>query len=165
MGAFQFVCGTRQIRNRLRRFSLAMRSHSRKSPAPTWPFGLLLLAWVCANCPPVASYAAIEWIGEGRSFSHQQRLTSEVARLLGTEVAEEVASSFSTTVPESPTALPKPTTPPDPTVKKIDLAVERSIHSLIPNVPVSLAWSVVRHAESALRAPPLLGPPRAVFVS
>lgn len=137
-----------------------MRPLHRKSTPSPWPYWLLLLAWVCANSPQSASYAAIAWLGEARSFSHQQRLSADVARLLtGEELPPaEIAHA------EKPLAE-KPAVPAMPAVTKIELATESSVHSLIPDLPVSLLAQRVRLLESALRAPPPHGPPRVAVVS
>ena len=50
-----------------------------------WPFWLLIAAWVSANSPQAATYAVLAWLADARSFSHQHRLTLDVAHLLAGE--------------------------------------------------------------------------------
>lgn len=39
-----------------------------------WPFGLLVLAWFCANVPHSAVANLFSWVKDGEHFSHQARL-------------------------------------------------------------------------------------------
>lgn len=132
----------------------------RECSPSSWPCWLLLLAWICANSPQTATYVAITWLGEARSFSHQERLAADVARLL--TVDELPAAEI---VQAERSLPPKSAMPPMPGMTKIELATESSLHSLEPKVPVSLLESGVARPESALRAPPPHGPPRVATVS
>jgi hypothetical protein len=139
---------------------LRMRSPFHSSTSSRWPFWLLALAWVCANCPLVVSYAAV-WIGEARSFSHQQRLTADVARVL----AGEEPSSMLAAVDNIPVESPKPAVPPTDAVKKIEMATESSLFSVAPMTPDTARLMSVSCLVSALPASPPHEPPRAAVVS
>jgi hypothetical protein len=132
----------------------------RERPPSPWPYWLLLLAWVCANSPQTATYVAITWLGDVRSFSHQERLAADVARLLTGD--ELPAAEIAHTERNSP---PKSTMPPMPGLTKIELATEKSLHALEPKIPMSRLDVDVVRVESALRAPPPHGPPRVATVS
>ncbi len=129
-------------------------------PAP-WPLWLLVLAWFCANSPQTLICTAVVWLGEARSFSHQQRLASEVAHLL----VGEKPHSLLAHVRSIPPAPAKPTLPALPTLKKVELAAEDTVRWFAPLPPSKLRLHVPQHAASVLRAPPLHGPPRAATVS
>lgn len=132
-----------------------MRRPAPLSP-PRWPFWLLIAAWVCANSPQAATYAVLTWLAEARTFSHQQRLTVDVAFLLG----GEKAPARITHAESAPSAELPPAVPADAVLKKLPLALERTAET--PDAPDrrerwrpgSPGW------PAALRAPPLLGPPR-----
>ncbi len=88
-----------------------------------WPFWLLIAAWICANSPQAATYAVITWIGEARHFTHQQRLTAEVAQVLtGAKVLE--APAVTVGEPVRPFAPPVPV---EATLKKIELSTEGTV--------------------------------------
>ena len=137
-----------------------MRSLARKSTPSPWPFWLLLLAWFCANCPQAATYAVV-WLGEARSFSHQQRLTADVARVLVGENTTPLLAGLDKLPPEPP----KPSVPTSPSVKKIELAMESTLHSIAPDAPEAIISATESPMESALRAAPPHEPPRAAVVS
>ena len=140
-----------------------MPSRSRKPAGARWPFWLLIVAWVCANSPQVAAYALLTWIGEARSFSHQQRLTAEVAHVLtGTKAAERISWTKNTEATERPFA---PLVPVEATLKKIQLAVEETADLLPPDARAQrrIAGSEARR-EAWLDAPPH-EPPRPRGVS
>ena len=59
----------------------------------------------------------------------------------------------------------KPTVASSPAFKKIELAAEDTVRWFAPLPPSKLRLHVPQHAQSALRAPPLHGPPRAAAVS
>lgn len=92
---------------------------SARPPRPTarWPFWLLLAAWFCANSLQAATYEIVVWLGNARHFSHQQRLTSEVASILAGSDAHDVIATASA-APERPFT---PLVAVDATLKKIDL--------------------------------------------
>ena len=138
-----------------------MPSLRRKSPPSPWPLWLLVLAWFCANSPQTLICTAVVWLGEARSFSHQQRLASEVAHLL----VGEKPHSLLAHVHSIPPAPAKPTLPALPTLKKVELAAEDTVRWFAPLPPSKLRLHVPQHAASVLRAPPLHGPPRAATVS
>ncbi len=137
---------------------LRLRTSPHSAPWPVW---LLVLAWFCANCPPTLICTTIVWLGEARSFTHQQRLKSDLAHLLSGEKSHSLLSH----VPTLPVAPAKSALPPLPSLKKIDLAAEDILGRLAPLPPSPLRASPALLAASALRAPPPHGPPRAVVVS
>jgi hypothetical protein len=122
---------------------------------------VLVLAWVCANCPPTLICTAVVWLGEARSFTHQQRLTSEVAHLL----VGEKPHSLLAHVPSLPLAPAKSALPPPPALKKIELAAEDTLSWIAPPAPDPLSAPSDLDAASALRAPPPHDPPRVIVVS
>jgi hypothetical protein len=137
-----------------------MTLRAREHGTPRWPFWLLLGAWFCANTPQVAIFTALTWMAEGRSFTHQQRLTADVARILGGEkptspIAEKVARAQ-----EQLPAKSKPVAPDGFLLKKITLSLEKTTELL----PVALRAD--RHQEVAWLCPeprrgaPPHGPPR-----
>lgn len=134
-----------------------MPSLRRKSHASPWPLWLLVLAWFCANCPQTLICTAVVWFGEAGSFSHQQRLTAAVAHVLSGEKTPDVFAR-SAAAPDRPFT---PLVPASATLKKILLAVDRTVELLPP-----VARAIVRARDEAslrgiLRAPPPHGPPRA----
>jgi hypothetical protein len=136
---------------------------SRQHAHARWPFWLLILAWVCANSPQVATYALLTWIGEARSFSHQQRLTAEVAHVLtGTKATERTSLARNTETAERPFA---PLVPVEATLKKIQLAMEETTEVLPPE---ARAQRRVARLEARLEAwsdSPPHEPPRAQGLS
>lgn len=120
-----------------------------------WPFWLLIAAWVCANSPQAAIYAALSWMAEARHFSHQQHLKAGVARLL----AGEPAATAVAATPSLPVERP-PLVPPDAVLKKISLALERGTEVLPPILDRSgRDLADVPRPESPA-APPPYEPPR-----
>ena len=136
------------------------RLHSQSRPSQ-WPIWLLVAAWFCANCPPTLICASLVWLGEARSFTHQQRLKSDIAHLL----AGEKPHSLLAHVPSLPVAPDKSALPPLPALKKIELAAEGSFSWIAPRLLAPVHARSALHAASALRAPPPHGPPRAEVVS
>jgi hypothetical protein len=122
-----------------------------------WPFWLLLAAWFCANSPQAAMFAVVNWIGESRHFTHQQRLVSDVAHLLG-GVAKEKADVILAveTGLEHPQA---PVVPRDAVLKKIDLSAPTEAGLQVvtrPTIALSLVAARLRtqHAPESLTDPP-----------
>ncbi len=132
-----------------------MNSRPARSPAG-WPFWLLLAAWVCANTPPIAMCALLVWLGEARHFSHQQRLTAEVAELLTGQRSPGVLAAAQ----QAAAPAPLPPLPAEQAQKKCDLAIERATGVRRPVVDENdfvmrvLAWPEAR------REPPPHEPPR-----
>jgi hypothetical protein len=133
-----------------------MPPRSSDSAAPRWPFWLLLVAWICANSPQIAIFTALTWLDAGRDFSHQQRLTQQVAFMLGGETAPGIVAKA---VEEAP-VQPLPPLPPDAFAKKIQLSVERSAEFLPPALRAGRPESAEISCRDAERAPPPHGPPR-----
>ena len=135
-----------------------LRRNRRPSP---WPIWLLVAAWFCAHSPQTLICTAVVWFGEARSFSHQQRLTSSVAHLLVGEKPHSLLAHVRAVLPDPA----KPAFPALPALKKIELAAEDTVRWLAPLPSPTSRLHAPLHAKSALRAPPLHGPPRAAAVS
>lgn len=132
----------------------------RRLSASPWPFWLLIAAWGCANAPQAALYAGLAWLAEARSFTHQQRLTVEVAYLLGGDAARPeragaIAATRTAATPKAPTAVPA-----DAVLKKIVLALERGAEIRMPATARGLTSGEQTEAGGIGRAEPRLGPPR-----
>ena len=80
----------------------------------------------------------VVWIGEARYFSHQDRLTLEVACLLG---GEKVQSPISKAMNSVPAIAPQPSGPPDGVLKKIELSIEQAADVLPPPWRAQHEWS------------------------
>ena len=126
-----------------------------------WPFWLLLGAWLCANSPQAATYAFLSWAAEARSFSHQQRLTTDVAFVLAGE-NRPAESAVAATAPSAPFA---PAIPADAVLKKLDLAVEGTIHVLTFPLRAPEPAPLRLELAGVGRSAPPHEPPRALLVS
>jgi hypothetical protein len=131
----------------------------RRTSAPLWPFWLLVAAWICANCPQPGLYAVVSWFAEARTFSHQQRLTVQVAVLLGSDQAAAkpppvVAAADSVAPPAAPLC------PADAVVKKLPLQVENAGVGPRPSVAALRRRGGESAGTGIGRSPPPLGPPR-----
>lgn len=140
-----------------------MSARAQSRSAPQWPFWLLLAAWVCANSPQAATYALFAWMAEARSFSHQQRLSSEVVSLLGGADAEPAEARVATSAAPLPAKRP-PAVPPDAVLKKFPLACEQVADFLPTALRGDRPADDLRGMPETLRAPPPHGPPRAAVV-
>lgn len=138
-----------------------MTTSSRHRSAARWPFWLLLAAWVCANSPQAATYALLAWLGEARHFSHQQRLTAEVASLL----AGERAPGPGVAMTDAPAKPPAPPLPAEAVLKKLDLAVERTVGPQFRQAAGKICGASGWTMPDPRRAPPPHEPPRARFQS
>jgi hypothetical protein len=105
--------------------------------------------------------SAVIWVGEARSFSHQQRLTADVARVL---VGEEPAP-ISAGLHNVPSEGAKQAVASNETVKKVELAIESSVHWLARDTVEPAKTLRVLPFLSTLRASPPHEPPRAAVVS
>jgi hypothetical protein len=138
-----------------------MRRSSRKVTSASWPFWLLLLAWFCANSPPLATYAVLTWLSEARSFSHQQRIKADVARLLaGEDKPSSLARFQETQVPPS-----KPAIPTADVLKKSELAFEETADAVAPPARPNIFVARTDRWKSLSRAQPPQEPPRAAVLS
>lgn len=133
----------------------------RNPPSSRWPFWLLIVAWFCANSPQSATFALLTWVDTARHFSHQQKLTHDVAYLLaGQESPATLAVPVENHRPEPPPAIP-----PEATLKKLVLALERTIDR-VPTVPRgSVARTRSAEPVELLAEAPPHEPPRARFVA
>ena len=134
------------------------RSAQNRSSA-RWPFWLLIAAWICANSPQSAAFVVLTWLNEAGQFTHQQRLTSQVALLLTGEKEPDVVARAVEKMPKQPL----PSVPPDTVVKKIELGLEKSSKLLAPALRASRPHLADVTDRGRFRAPPLLGPPRVML--
>ena len=134
-----------------------MSSRSRNRSTARWPVWLLIAAWGCANSPQAATYAVLTWFGEARHFTHQQRLTAELAHMLTGETAPGLLAALK----DAPTRPFAPTVPTDATLKKIELAVERTAEVLSPAVREGMRVARAMALPETGRAAPPHEPPRA----
>ncbi|MEO7597453.1 MAG: hypothetical protein ABIV50_00870 [Opitutus sp.] len=125
-----------------------------------WPFWLLLAAWFCANIPQGVSYVTAVWVGEGRTFSHQQRLETEVAKLLD---GEETSPLFAS-VPDGPAAPGNTAIPVEQSLKKFELALESEPDALTATSSVVVLIDAPRDACGLGRAAPPVEPPRVLTI-
>jgi hypothetical protein len=122
-----------------------------------WPIWLLLAAWICANSPQAATYAFLEWAAEARNFSHQKRLTRDVAFLLAGAKAE----AEPTAVEATPVAPPmQPAIPPEAVLKRLDLAMESSVPSFESRLVTALSPGRAVQLSGLGRPAPPHEPPR-----
>jgi hypothetical protein len=119
-------------------------------------FWLLTVAWLCANIQPGTPATLLQWLAEGRSFSHQQRLMSDVAVLLGGE-KEPVAVTES-----EPARPPAPRLPVvlEGMFKKLEVPLARDAPVVIPPTEEVALRAEDRAFASQERPPPPHGPPR-----
>ena len=137
----------------------------RNSTSPRWPFWLLLGAWFCANCPQVAIFTALTWLTESRSFTHQQRLTLDVAHVLGGEKPSRPIAEAVARAQERIPANPLPPVSGDTVLKKIQLSLERTVDLLPPALRASHPIIVTLTCIDTLRVRPPHEPPRAGLVT
>ena len=123
-----------------------------------WPFWLLLAAWFCANSPQSATYALVVWMGNARNFSHQQRLTSEVAFILAGK-PEASVEAIAEPPPARPQNVPLPA---DATLKKFDLFVVFSSELIPPSVRAFTRSERPHRPPAAPDREPPSEPPRSV---
>lgn len=119
-------------RDALKQNVFRMRARAPRSPRPTWRLWPLLAAWLCASLPQTALFTALTWLAEARTFSHQQRLSRDVAHLLGGAQPERpIAESVARAQEQVPPA-PLPPIASEPAGTKIDLSLERTTEPLPP---------------------------------
>lgn len=121
-----------------------------------WPFWLLMVAWVCANVPQTALFATFAWLADARHFNHQQRVTLEVARLLGGEAGADPIELSSAEGERTP----PPLVTTDGAAKKIVLALEPTSTALASAWVSGSEASGGVGAPEARREPPPVEPPR-----
>lgn len=119
---------------------------------------MLIAAWVCANTPQVALFALLAWMGAARSFTHQERLSLEVACLLtGQRESSTVASA-----PKSPDPAALPVIPTDIFAKKLDLALEPTSEIQLLALRLGARAMEPFSPPDSFRATPPHEPPRRV---
>lgn len=119
---------------------------------------MLIAAWVCANTPQIAIIGLVVWIGEARTFSHQERLSLQVARLLTGErdtTTVKAAQSL-------PAHSPLPVIPTDIFAKKLDLALEQTSEVLPRALRLHARVAEQFPLPGSFRAAPPHEPPRLV---
>lgn len=118
---------------------------------------MLIVAWLCANCPQEMTLRLAAWTKDARSFSHQERLKAEVASLLagrkaeGPQLASPPAAAPSTAVPVVVEVV----------LKKIDFHPALSLRILPPEAQGWHYRESQRRPFDSVRAEPLVPPPRA----
>lgn len=117
---------------------------------------MLIAAWICANTPQVALFAVLTWMAEARSFTHQERLSLEVACLL-TGQPEARTVNTAAELPESVPVLPT-----DIFAKKLDLALEQASEILPLALRLDPQAPEFFSPPDSLRAAPPHEPPRSV---
>ena len=146
-----------------------MRTLTLNFPSLRWPFWLLALAWFCANTPQAAFFEAIEWMAQAKRFNHQERLASDVRRLLAEQsVTARLAES---PVVKTETRAPVPSKPVESqgsgtVIKKIQLAgvsVRVECHAPVDSVAVRVNGEVRVHAIVPRNVP--YPPPRVAAIS
>ena len=129
-----------------------------RSSTSRWPFRVLIAAWACANTPQIAVYTGLAWLAEARSFSHQHRLSTDVAFVLaGKPTPQRIARAVKSTPARS-----LPPVPAEAVLKKIPLACEGVAEVLPPALRASRPAEIARAFPESFRAPPPHGPPRVV---
>lgn len=136
---------------------------TRRTQSARWPFWLLLAAWVCANSPQSATYAVLSWMAESRSFSHQHRLTGDVASLLGGERVRGSAAIAHAANPAPSKPLP-PVPPPEAVLKKFPLSLELLAEMLPPGLRAGCPFAPACVGPDSFRARPPHEPPRVAVV-
>jgi hypothetical protein len=126
-----------------------------------WPFWLLLAAWFCANSPQAATYEVIVWFGQARSFSHQERLSSEVASILagGTKSVASLVADRAQSAQQ-----PSPSLPFNPTLKKIDVLFSDLAEPSLPPVSDRRASVYLASLPAGLPPDPPAEPPRGISI-
>lgn len=132
-----------------------MRSMTRTGLNSRWPFWLLVFGWFCASYP-LALVDTLVWLGEARTFSHQQRLETAVARLMA-EVDHPSLMANSVSTSSSPA---EPARALNVSSKKIELVCEEFAVVLRLDAPAVSLRPAEFCLESAMRGPPPHEPPR-----
>ena len=123
-----------------------------------WPIWLLLLAWICANCPGHVIYAGLTWLDHARTFSHHNRLKLEVARLLTKTEIPDLPEHVAPTIPSKK----KPPAPTVEAARRVELAFEPELRVAPADVEV-FRWLPDPPAQLVSVAfPPPHDPPRSV---
>ncbi len=124
-------------------------------------FWILAIAWLCANLQPATMRSVLTWIGDSAKFSHQQRLTVDVAELLAGEKPMPVVAKT------TPASKPAPAQPvlAEVAFKKIEMLLAGSV--VVPPVLVrELDYLVTGYdARPRLRPAPPYEPPRDEAIS
>jgi hypothetical protein len=138
-----------------------MTRRSRQRPLPAGAFWLLLVAWACASMPPAAIFGALTWLAQARSFTHQQRLAQDVARLLGGEApTTPIADAIDRAQPPPSKPLPAPLSG-GTAIKKIELSLETPAEFLPAARRAAQQVDSDRRCPAPRRVAPPRRPPRA----
>src|SRR5262249_8752568 len=107
-----------------------------------------------------AVFTVLTWMAEGRSFTHQQRLTQDVARVLaGQRPTSPIAEAVAREQEQLPTKPPAPI-PPDVGMKKLELSLETTCEVLPAHTRASVREEIVWKCPESRRSEPPHGPPR-----
>ncbi len=105
-------------------------------------------------------FTVLAWMAEGRSFSHQQRLTQNVAHLLaGQEPPSPIAEAVARAQEHLPAKPPLPIAA-DAVMKKIELSLETTCELLPTCLRASHRKDVAWICPDSRRGEPPHGPPR-----
>lgn len=124
-------------------------------------FWLLAAAWLCANIRSGTVSGLITWIEESSKFSHQRRLTLEVAMLLGGEKPAEAVAKAD----PAPKPAPNESAVQEGPFKKLEVPLARNAG--LSATPISSRTYGVNDCDvrDRARAAPPHDPPRRVAVS
>lgn len=96
-----------------------------KSPCLTClPIIALAAAWLFATLPNFDSVLLVTWLASARTFSHQQKLSSDVARILTGHNGELVSQAKALALKTEKSSKPKLPVPPETGTKQTELKAE-----------------------------------------
>jgi hypothetical protein len=119
---------------------------SRLNFTSRWPFWLLLAAWFCANTPQVITPHLLVWVKSSAHFSHQARLTRDVALMLTGQ--NHSARHLEVSPPTEPNP-PLPAIPLDALDKKFSLAAVATEDAVHPRAP----HTAIRRVNTSITLP------------
>lgn len=124
----------------------------------SWPFWLLLVAWMCANVPGRVTSHVLVWMIHAGSISHQEQLGAGLTRIAqGDSPSADVAAAEA----QADSRIPfEPALPSEAKVKKIDLAAEVAEDCLVSSISRQPDWMSWTDIQGLLRDRPPHGPPR-----
>jgi hypothetical protein len=129
----------------------------RRKASPSWPFWLLIAAWVCANTPPALTCDALAWMKEAAHFSHQDRLKADVALILAGKEAAPLFAFIRSAPPVKPVL---PHVPPETLARKADLNFQATDWPAPPGLRERRGIESSERAPATGRAKPPHEPPR-----
>ncbi len=127
-----------------------------RSLANLWPFWLLVAGWLCAQQPQLVVYDLLRSISESRHYSHQHRLSMEIAFAMAGKVPPKAIARATGQPHHAPLPVPTDTAP-----KKLELVLVPEIALLPPILRATTRLSVATRLQPWFRAAPPHEPPRA----